>query len=136
MIDSTGRHCTARRRMTLRRTALLVLAGAAAACDELPTMPSTDDAPDVQMALVINEGAGAAVEDALTRLVPSLVDAAAADPLRVTLTNLQKLLVDHNGDGIAEATKAALNMIAVYERRTGYNGSEAADLDAIRLALQ
>jgi hypothetical protein len=112
----------------------LVVAGAA--CDDLPTMPA--DATGglaAEMALVANATVGAAVEDALTRLIPSLTDATAVDPLRQSLSALLKHLEDRNGDGVAEASKAALGLIASYRQRNGAGSPDAADLDAIRLAL-
>jgi hypothetical protein len=48
---------------------------------------------------------------------------------------LQNALEDGNGDGVAEAVQAARSTIAAYDRRVGAGNPDAADLEAIRLAL-
>jgi hypothetical protein len=125
------------RQQLLTYTALVVLAAATAACADLPTMPAdeTDGAKAHEILVARTDIAWASVEDAIGRLVPTLADAAAAEHLRIALVALQNALEDGNGDGVAEAVQAARSTIAAYDRRVGAGNPDAADLEAIRLAL-
>jgi hypothetical protein len=128
---------TDRQRSYRRTAAVLALTAAAAACDDLPTMPADGtDGLEARMGLVANStGVQVSVEDAITRLVPALVDAKAATPLRSALRTLAKKLDEQDQDGILDATRNAQSMLVTYERRVGPHSPDAADVEAIRLAL-
>jgi hypothetical protein len=131
--------------MTYRKrlTAMAVVAMAAlgGACNDedrslLPTAASIE-APALPAAL----GAGgtnarAAIEDALTRLVPSLSDPGEAEPLRTTLSVLHSHLEAGNGEAARGAVVAVETALARYERLGGLESADAPDLDALRLALE
>jgi hypothetical protein len=125
------------RRSFRRSAAVLALTAAAAACDDLPTMPADGtDGLEAHMALVANStGVQASVEDAITRLVPALMDAKAATPVRSALRTLAKKLDEQDQAGILDAARNAQSMLVTYERRVGPDSPDAADVEAIRLAL-
>jgi hypothetical protein len=137
MINRTRMGWIDRRRSFRRSAAVLALTAAAAACDDLPTMPANGtDGLEAQMGLVANStGVQASVEDAITRLVPALMDAKAATPVRSALRTLAKKLDEQDQDGILDATRNAQSMLVTYERRVGPGSPDAADVEAIRLAL-
>lgn len=137
MINRTRMGWNDRRRSLRRSAAVLALTAAVAACDDLPTMPvDGTDGMDAQMGLVANTtGVRVSVEDAITRLVPALMDVKAATPLNAALRTLAKKLDEQDQDGILDATRNAQNMLVTYERRVGPDSPDAADVEAIRLAL-
>lgn len=77
-----------------------------------------------------------AIEDAGTRVVPSLMDAEGAASIGATLAVLRSHLEAGNTNGALGATAAAQSLIDSYERKVGPDSPDAAELDAIRLALE
>jgi len=131
-------HCTS---FPARRSLLVVVlaAAAAAACASddargLPTAPAIPSAavPDRIGAISLT---AEAVGDVLMRVLPALDDRTASEPLFATLTALHRLLVAEKTTEAAGLLPAVQATLDVYERRTGAQGQDAADLDAIRLAL-
>ena len=127
-------------RKCLAATALVALAALTTACTDedrfpLPTEASTE-APTLLVALDASESnAMAAIEDALTRLVPSLSAPGEAEPLRATLAVVQHHLEAGNGAAARGAAIAVETALARYERMAGAESADAPDLDALRLAL-
>jgi hypothetical protein len=101
----------------------------------LPTAPSIE-APALQSALVEGENnARPAIDDALARLLPSLSNPGEVEPLRATLSVIQHHLESGNGEAAHGAVVAVETALARYERLAGFDGADAPDLDALRLAL-
>ena len=127
-------------RKCLTATALVAMTALSGACtaedrSPLPTAPSIE-APALQSAL----GAGgtdatAAIEDALARLLPSLSNPGEVEPLRATLSAVQHHLEAGNGESARGAVIAVEIALARYERLAGFDGADAPDLDALRLAI-
>lgn len=71
------------------------------------------------------------IDDALDRIIPALSEASAAKPLEAALAGLRIALADANAEGVPALIDAAQSAVDRYAR----TGSDPADLDAIRLAL-
>jgi len=80
--------------------------------------------------------AQAAIEDALARNVPALEDPLAAAPLQAALAALHEHIEDGNYEAARGAVTAAHRGLAAYQRKVGSQGADAADLDAVQLALE
>jgi hypothetical protein len=122
------------------RLALAALTNFGVACADddrtfLPTATVTDGSALRDVASATDPGALAAVEDAMTRLLPSLSDAGAAEPLQAALATLQRHQEAGNAEAARGAATAVESAIVAYERRAGSESPDSPDLDAVRLAL-
>lgn len=112
------------------RTGLLALALALPACSDSPDplAPNVPEAP-APVPLPDADILASALEDAEQRLLP---DAPAAAPLRQSLVELRSQVLDPKPGRLDAALAAADDALASFAENAE---AEAADVDAIRLAL-
>lgn len=124
----------------MKRILMIAAAAAAlAACtDEAVTDVETGRAETgVQMhgaasALDARANALSGIDDALDRIIPALTNETTAQPLTAALSGLRTALADAAATGVPPLIDAASAAVERHAR----TGLDAADLDAIRLALE
>ena len=117
-------------RLVGRLLPLVIVASTACADTASPTDESTADEPSQYAATDVTAALGS-IDDALARIIPALGDRANAARLRAALLEL-RIPLAAGGAAPENATDAAARAVDAYRRSTT---GEAADLDAIRLAL-
>lgn len=138
-------HCGRSEKSRIGRTGVSVvmlaaLIAAASACtpdtEERLTGPDTPSATVTAGSPMVSIHAIDAIDDAITRLIPSLSDPAAAGPVGTALNGIRKQLADGDAATLRGAIEAARKLIDVYEQRTGQASGDDADVQAVRLALE
>jgi hypothetical protein len=123
-------------RATLGRLAsrALLLIGLACAERPAPIEPlATRPVPAATAAEVATSGEE--IEDALTRVLPALSDKGASSGLRNALDALLDALVQRERASAIAALRGAEAALGAYAQTAGPGSGDAADVDAIELAL-
>jgi hypothetical protein len=122
----------------MNRILRLWLGGAllAGCTDRLPTDVAPDDLAGranaaIAVAAHARTNALDGVDDALDRILPALSDAAAARGLAAALAGVRTALDEVDAEGMPALLDAARGAVDRYAR----TGTDQADLDAVRLAL-
>ena len=120
-----------------RRCLWLAALSVLVACDARTTAPErnfvTQARTDVSTMAAATRSA--VIQDALDRVFPALSDADRAAGLRVAVAAVLDAL-DRRDDAVASAAiERAEQLLDVYARSVGTESGDAADLDAIALAL-
>lgn len=107
------------------------------ACADPTTSPSPRPAapPPSSAALAVSTTTFAPIEDALNRAFPALSDDAAAAGLRTAVEAVLDALSRKDDAAASDAIARAEDLLDVYARAVGPENGDAADLDAIALAL-
>ena len=123
----------------VRRSRLTAVAGllVALACTDgdVPTATPIPVAPANAVAVGTMAAASAGVEDALDRISPALTDDRAAKPLQLALESLINALSQQSSAPATAALERAEGTLSAYALAVGPGSGDAAELDAIALAL-
>lgn len=103
------------------------------ACTDRPDPAAVAETPPAATANAGPNSNRSAVQDALTRLLPNLTNREQAAAVEQSLRALDSALAGRGEDAAMRARAAVAAALADYERAGG--GADAADLEAIRLAL-
>ena len=107
-----------------------------ASCDAPATSPERNVVAQVRTDIsTMTVSRSAAIEDALDRVFPALSDTDRAAGLRVAVAAVLDALVRRDDTVASAAIDGAEHLLDVYARAVGTENGDAADLDAIALAL-
>jgi hypothetical protein len=116
-------------------TMTLLLIGIACTDRSAPTEPRTPRTAAAVTAAAAVAISGEEIEDALTRVLPALIDDGASLGLRRALDELLEALSGTDRAPATAALKRAEAVLEAYSRAAGPESGEAADIDVIGLAL-